>query len=137
MSTLHVTPATRQSHASESLFSVKRPWWRSLVLMLLLLLSVALYVMLINVATPGDALLIAPFLQTWMVCFVPYFAACALFLATKPAPRRWAWIKLGIIFVCPQVRRVLLLPLPPNLSADSWRYLWDASVTLHGYSSYV
>src|SRR6266487_3286220 len=72
----HVTPATRQPQESESLFSVKRPWWRSLVLILLLLLSVALYVMLINVAAPENTLLFAPFLQTWMVCFVPYFASC-------------------------------------------------------------
>ena len=31
----------------------------------------------------------------------------------------------------------MLLPLPPNLSHDSWRYLWDARVTLRGYSPYV
>jgi hypothetical protein len=31
----------------------------------------------------------------------------------------------------------MLLPLPPNLSRDAWRYLWDARVTLHGYSPYV
>ncbi|TMC89573.1 MAG: DUF2029 domain-containing protein [Chloroflexi bacterium] len=133
----HVTPATRQPQESESLFSVKRPWWRSLVLILLLLLSVALYVVLINVAAPENTLLFAPFLQTWMVCFVPYFAACALVLATKSVPGRWRWIELGIIFVGALVFRVMLLPLPPNLSHDSWRYLWDARVTLRGYSPYV
>src|SRR2546421_3347913 len=31
----------------------------------------------------------------------------------------------------------MVLPLPPGLSHDSWRYLWDARVTLHGYSPYV
>src|SRR5258708_15718027 len=31
----------------------------------------------------------------------------------------------------------MLLPLPPNLSRDSWRYLWDARATLHGFSPYV
>ncbi|HTD20834.1 MAG TPA: glycosyltransferase family 87 protein, partial [Ktedonobacteraceae bacterium] len=133
----HVTPATRQPQESESLFSLKRPWWRSLVLILLLLLSVALYVVLINVAAPENTLLFAPFLQTWIVCFVPYFAACALVLATKSVPGRWRWIELGIIFVGALVFRVMLLPLPPNLSHDSWRYLWDARVTLRGYSPYV
>ena len=29
------------------------------------------------------------------------------------------------------------MPLPPNLSRDSWRYVWDARVILHGYSPYV
>jgi len=33
--------------------------------------------------------------------------------------------------------RGMLLPLPPGLSHDSWRYLWDARVTLHGISPYV
>lgn len=137
MPTLPIAPATRQPQGSEPLFSVKRPWWRSLVLILLLLLSVALYVVLINVALPANALLITPFLQIWMVCFVPYFAACAFALATKPAAGRWRWIELGIIFVGALVFRVMLLPLPPNLSRDAWRYLWDARVTLHGYSPYV
>jgi hypothetical protein len=137
MPTLPVAPATSQPQGLESLSLVKRPWWRLLTLMLLLLLSVALYIALINVAPPADTLLIAPFLQTWMVCFVPYFAACAFVLATKPAPGRWRWLELGIILVGALVFRVMLLPLPPNLSHDSWRYLWDARVTLHGYSPYV
>ena len=137
MPTLHVASATRQPQGSELLSSVKRPWWRSLVLMLLLLLSVALYVVLINVAPPADTLLNAPFLHTWLVCFVPYFAACAFVLATKPAPGRWRWLELGIILLGALIFRIMLLPLPPNLSNDSWRYLWDARVTLHGYSPYV
>jgi len=33
--------------------------------------------------------------------------------------------------------RVMLLPLPRVLSHDSWRYVWDARVILHGYSPYV
>ncbi len=35
------------------------------------------------------------------------------------------------------VLRAMLLPILPDLSRDSWRYLWDARVTLHGYSPYV
>src|ERR1700724_2744154 len=31
----------------------------------------------------------------------------------------------------------IVLPVPPNLSHDAWRYLWDARITLHGYSPYV
>ncbi len=37
----------------------------------------------------------------------------------------------GLIF------RMLLLPSHVQLSPDVWRYLWDARVTLHGYSPYV
>jgi Glycosyltransferase family 87 len=113
----------------------KRPWWRSLVLFLLLLLSLALYGSLIPAAPPPAGM--APFLQVWMVCFLPYFAACAFVLATRPASGRWRWIELAIILAGALVFRAMLLPLPPNLSPDSWRYLWDARVTLHGYSPYV
>jgi hypothetical protein len=33
--------------------------------------------------------------------------------------------------------RGMLLPIEPDLSHDAWRYMWDARVTLHGYSPYV
>src|SRR5579859_486840 len=113
----------------------KRLWWRSLVLFLLLLLSLALYSSLIPAAPPSTGM--TPFLQVWMLCFLPYFAACAFILATRPASGRWRWVELAIILGGALVFRAMLLPLPPNLSPDSWRYVWDARVTLHGYSPYV
>jgi len=112
------------------------PWWRSLALFLLLLLSIALYGALITVAPQPDTE-ITPFLLIWILCFLPYFAACALVLATRPVTNRWRWIELSIILVGALIFRAMVLPLPPGLSHDSWRYLWDARVTLHGYSPYV
>lgn len=35
------------------------------------------------------------------------------------------------------VFRFMLINLPLGLSRDAWRYLWDARVTLHGYSPYT
>ena len=128
--------ASRLPLVSEIRYAGKHPWWRSLVLFLLLLLSLALYGALISVAPQSDAE-IPSFLQVWILCFLPYLAACAFILATQPARGRWRWIELGIILVGALVFRVMLLPLPPGLSHDSWRYLWDARVTLHGYSPYV
>src|SRR2546426_2093312 len=128
--------ASRLPLVPETEHAGRYPWWRSLALFLLLLLSIALYGALITVAPQPDAA-ITPFLQIWMLCFLPYFAACAFILATRPVTNRWRWIELSIIFVGALIFRAVLLPLPPGLSHDSWRYLWDARVTLHGYSPYV
>jgi hypothetical protein len=116
--------------------TAKRPWWRILILCLLCLLSAITYIMLIHAAPQSDDL-IAPFLHIWMISFLPYFAACAFVLATKPLAGSWRFIELGIIILGALLLRVMLLPLPPGLSHDSWRYLWDARVTLHGFSPYV
>ena len=124
--------ATRQTLAPG-----RRSWWRATLLILLLLLSVALYVLLIRVAPVPDAVLVTPFLRVWMLCLVPYVLACLFVLLTKPTSGSWLWVELGIILVGALTFRVMLLPIPPDLSHDSWRYLWDARVTLHGYSPYV
>jgi len=76
-------------------------------------------------------------LHVWMISFLPYFVACAFVLTTKPLAGRWHWIELGIILLGAFILRIMLLPLPPGLSHDAWRYLWDARVTLHGFSPYV
>jgi Glycosyltransferase family 87 len=116
--------------------TAKRPWRRMLALCLLCLLSVITFVVLINAAPQSDEQ-IAPFLHVWMISFLPYFAACAFVLITKPLKGGWRFIELSIIVIGALLLRVMLLPLPPGLSHDSWRYLWDARVTLHGFSPYV
>lgn len=118
----------------------KHPWWRAAVLGVLLLVALAFYPFLYKTALPDttqDIYTFQPFLGLWLISFLPYFAACALVLATRPAQGRWRWIELSIILVGAFLLRALLLPLPPGFSRDSWRYLWDARVTLHGYSPYV
>lgn len=113
----------------------KHPWRRSLALCVLLSLSIALYLILIHVYPQGNDT--TPFLSVWMMSFLPYIAACIIILVTKPVMGGWRWAELALIFAGAFVMRVLLLPLPPLLSHDSWRYVWDARVTLHGYSPYV
>src|SRR6266481_1318952 len=112
------------------------PWWRLPALCALFLLSVIVYILLID-AAPRNVNDVLPFLHVEMLSYVPYLAACAFVLATKPAAGRWRWIEIGIILLGALVLRAMLLPLPPGLSRDSWRYLWDARVTLHGFSPYV
>jgi Glycosyltransferase family 87 len=133
MSKLQVPEDTRIADKPQA---AKRFWGRLLMLCSLLSLSVIIYVLLIHVAPQNDDR-IAPFLHVWMISFLPYFAACAFVLATKPLAGKWRWIELGIIVLGALILRIMLLPLPPGLSHDSWRYLWDARVTLHGFSPYV
>ncbi|HEX6109834.1 MAG TPA: hypothetical protein VFZ02_10530, partial [Ktedonobacteraceae bacterium] len=106
----------------------RHPWWRILALCLLCSLSVIIYILLIRAAPESDDH-ITPFLIVWMISFLPYFAACAFVLVTKPLVGRWRWFELGIILFGAFLLRALLLSQPPGLSHDSWRYLWDARVT--------
>jgi hypothetical protein len=112
-----------------------RPALRLAVLCLLLLASLVLYIVLIQFAQPEDSY-VDSFLRIWIWCFVPYFAACALVLLTPASPGRWRFTEVGVILLGALLFRLWLLPLPPNLSHDSWRYVWDARVTLYGYSPY-
>ena len=109
---------------------------RSVVLCVLLGISVALYLVLAQFAQPHDVFVV-PFLQIWMLCFLPYFGACVLVFVTPPSVGRWRIAELAIILFGALLFRVLLLPQVPWLSRDSWRYLWDARVILQGYSPYV
>jgi len=108
---------------------------RSILLGVLLAISVVLYLVLTRFSQYDGN--VPPFLQTWMFCFLPYFGACILVFLTPPSVGRWRIAELGIILFGAFLLRVLLLAQLPWLSRDSWRYVWDARVTLHGYSPYV
>ena len=116
-----------------------KPWLRSLGLATCFLLSFALYLWLGSAvpADPNSTAPIAPFVHIWMLTFLPYAAACALLLVTRPTKGRWRWAELGLILVGALILRAMLLGFSPNLSHDSWRYVWDARVFLHGYSPYA
>lgn len=133
MSLAQASPSSPDRFLSEA---AKRPWLRSLLLTLLLLLALALNAVLIAIAPPPDGA-VTQFVQFWLVSFLPYLAASLLVVFTRASTGRWQWIELGIILLGALVLRAMLIPVPPNLSHDSWRYLWDARVTLHGFSPYV
>ena len=109
---------------------------RLVVLSLLLLLCAALYHWLGTVAPPSDGNPLL-FLPVWSICFLPYFLACAYVLLSRPLAGPWHWVELGLLLLGAFLFRVMLVPLPPGLSRDVWRYLWDARVVVHGYSPYV
>src|SRR5689334_17409229 len=128
------TSRSLQEHISSQ--SGKSPWRRFLVLCLLLLFALAANIVLAVTAAPADTS-VTLFIWLWVISFLPYLAACIFVLNTKAGVGRWQWMELGVILGGALVLRAMLLPIPPDLSHDSWRYLWDARVTLHGYSPYV
>ncbi len=113
-----------------------RQRWRLPLLCLLLLASLGFTVWLRVTAPPIDSDT-SSFVTLWLVSFLPYLAACLLILTKKPLAGRGRLLELGVILGGALVLRAILLPMPPNLSHDSWRYVWDARVTVHGYSPYV
>ena len=123
-----------QEHISST--SIKSPWRRSLILGILFLLAFAATLALAITAPPPDTS-VTLFIWVWIISFLPYLAACMVVLKTKAGTGRWQWLELGIMLVGALVLRAMLLRILPDLSHDSWRYLWDARVTLHGYSPYV
>jgi Glycosyltransferase family 87 len=114
----------------------RRSWWRLALLGMLLSLSIAFNIYFLFTAPPIDTPN-TPFIILWLLSFLPYIAACILVLVTKPQVGWRRWLELGLILVGALTLRAIVLPVLPDLSHDSWRYLWDARVTLHGYSPYV
>lgn len=114
--------------------SVPLLWWRPFVLGILLLLALTINVYFL-VMPPQPTHPRIPFMLFYIAGFVPYLAACILVLKTKPQEPRW--LELGLIFTGALLLRTMVLSVEPFLSPDSWRYLWDARITLLGYSPYV
>src|SRR5258708_127653 len=129
-------PLSQSPQADLFALLFKRPWGRLLLLCLLLLVSISMNVLLALSAPPPDSS-VTFFIVLLFFSYVPYLVACLLVLFTKPQAGRWLWREVGVILFGAFVLRAMLLYIPPDLSHDSWRYLWDARVTLHGYSPYV
>ncbi len=127
------------SEVSEKTVPGVHPWLLPLILGVLLTISLVLSYWLIRFtpADPNSTEPINPFFTVYVYAFLPYLAACGLVFFTRPAGGRWSKLEVGLILGGALLLRVVLLPLSPNLSHDSWRYVWDARVFLHGYSPYV
>jgi hypothetical protein len=82
----------------------------------------------------------APYLLVLLLLalLAPYGAACWLVLAA-PAPRTAGWrrAECAVILGGALLFRAIVLPLPPLLSPDAYRYVWDARLTAHGLSPYL
>lgn len=138
MSLTQPLPALPISHekgpAPRSTFSQR---WRLPVLCVFLLLSLGGN-LLLAAHTPSADAPQEDFVSHWLLTYLPYLAACLLILGTYPqlSPKQRR-IELGVVLLGALALRVPFLFNDPNLSHDSWRYVWDARVFLHGYSPYV
>jgi hypothetical protein len=106
------------------------------LLCILLGLATAYDIVLAVLAPPPDSGT-AGFVTLWLIGFLPYLLACTVVLTRQAPDGRQRWLELGVIMGGALLLRSILLPIPPDLSHDSWRYLWDARVTLNGFSPYV
>src|SRR5438105_1750883 len=134
------TEITRSSYlARETHILVKHPLRRVVIMSGFVLVFLALYRVMMVVAVPLNAPIgqIITFMMVWGACFCLYFAAAIWVMMTRPSKGRWLWIELGLILGGAMLFRFMLINLPLELSPDAWRYLWDARVTLHGYSPYT
>ena len=71
-------------------------------------------------------------LRTLLLLAVAALALWALVRATRRRP----WGLAGVLALA-ALLRLLLLPLPPELSRDVWRYLWEGRVAAAGGNPYV
>ncbi len=134
MSVLQKVYTTQQSDTD-----AQAPRRRFFVLCVLLVCAI-IFDIVMRMLAPG---LHSPFTDTirflfiWGGACIPYLVAC-LFILRTPVPQgRWLWREMSVILVGALILRVILLPVFPFLSHDILRYIWDALVTLHGYSPYT
>ena len=73
------------------------------------------------------------FLAIYALAFVCYAAGAWAIERAGGAPRATLGLVLGIAVVS----RLALLPTPPTLSTDAYRYVWDARVARAGLSPYA
>lgn len=63
--------------------------------------------------------------------------AFAAFLRAVPALEKKDDLRLGEVLLVAALLRLLLLPLPPSLSDDTLRYVWDGRVVAAGFDPYA
>ncbi|HEU5369859.1 MAG TPA: hypothetical protein VFU69_15410, partial [Ktedonobacterales bacterium] len=114
-----------------------RPILRWAVLLALGLLALPCYAAILQVA---GTFLNQPGTLFWpqLGATALYVGGCWLVLRSFPAAgRRARWVELGLILALGLAARAVFYGAPPTLSHDSYRYVWDAHLLLHGVSPYT
>lgn len=76
---------------------------------------------------------LALFLLLFSGAFAAYLAAIWLLLLQPVTWTRW---RLGLLLAIGLAYRLILLPAPPTLSDDLYRYVWEGHVLASGFSPY-
>ncbi len=79
----------------------------------------------------GSVVRVRAFVQVLAVAAIVYLVACAVVIR-RPGGRGTLWLVLGVALAL----RLPLLPVPPFLSSDLYRYVWDGRVQLAGINPY-
>ncbi len=74
---------------------------------------------------------LAPYLALSTAAAVVLYLAIYLFGRFGVEPRRSAVLGVALLL------RLAMLPMPPSLSDDAYRYLWDGRLLLHGENPYL
>jgi hypothetical protein len=85
---------------------------------------------LLALGTGGDPT--ARPLRTLALLAAATVALCLAVRAARRAPPR-----LAVVLLAAAILRLVLVPLPPALSSDVWRYLWDGRVAAAGANPYL
>ncbi len=116
---------------------IRWPFLRWAALVGLAALMVPLYEAILQVASffrSQPALLFWPLLGVTVL----YIAACSVVFASRPAEnRRVGWAEMALLLGVGFVLRALFFPVPPTLSPDAFRYLFDPQMLAHGISPYT
>ncbi|HEV7126417.1 MAG TPA: glycosyltransferase 87 family protein, partial [Ktedonobacterales bacterium] len=111
---------------------------RPLALLALALLSVVGYAALWPLLPAAQRGINSQIALVMVALAVPYAAACWLLLrGPAPVAAVWRRVEWGVLLGGALLFRAIVLPLPPVLSRDAYRYVWDALLTTHGFSPYL
>jgi Glycosyltransferase family 87 len=130
-----VERASRHDGAVAS--SPRRGARRALALLALALVTSVAYLAMWPRAQAAVNGQVTPIALLMVAAFVPYAAACWLLLAVPAPSGVWARVEWAVLAGGAVLFRALLFPLPPLLSRDAYRYIWDAQLTSHGLSPYL
>jgi Glycosyltransferase family 87 len=118
------------------------PWLRSFTLVILGLAGLAFYQ---QIRLAGGAVSVQGNAYLWPGLGVALVAILAAWLelgkgAAKtgsPWLRRRIWVEFALIFALGLAFRAVFLFVPPTISHDAYRYVWDAHLVSHGVSPYL
>jgi hypothetical protein len=80
---------------------------------------------------PGLGIAVVAILAIWLVL------AAGAAKGHSPGERRHIWVEVAIIFAVGLAFRAVFLFVPPTISHDAYRYVWDAHLVSHGVSPYL
>jgi hypothetical protein len=118
------------------------PWLRFVALVILGLAGLAFYR---QIRLAGGAVSMRGSAYLWPGLGIALVAILAVWLelgkgaakVSSARPRRHIWVEVALIVAVGLAFRALFLFVPPTISHDAYRYVWDAHLVSHGVSPYL